>query len=105
MRIALLVAAAGVAVVALLLIRGTNAPAAESAAADRASTTGERALTRSQAIAIVEDRPLGYPPVTRVGAGIYLGLAAAVALVGFGLTIVVKRASRAYVLTDPDDDV
>ena len=68
-------------------------------------TIGERALTRSQAIAIVEGRPLGDPPVTRVGGGIYLGLTAAVVLVGFGLTIVVKRASQAYVLTDPDDDV
>lgn len=68
-------------------------------------TIGERALTRSQAIAIVEDRPLGDPPVTRVGIGIYLGLTAAVAVVGFGLTIVVKRASQAYALTDPDDDV
>jgi hypothetical protein len=68
-------------------------------------TIGERALTRSQAIAIVEDRPLGDPPLARVGGGIYLGLAAAAAIVGFGLTIVVKRASQAYVLTDPDDDV
>ena len=68
-------------------------------------TIGERALTRSQAIAIVEGRPLGDPPVTRVGGGIYVGLIAAVALVGFGLTIVVRRASQTYVLTDPDDDV
>lgn len=68
-------------------------------------TVGDRALTRSQAIAIVEDRPLGDPPVTLVGSGIYLGLAASVILVGFGLTIVVKRASQTYVLTDPDDDV
>jgi len=68
-------------------------------------TIGERALTRSQAIAIVEDRPLGEPPVTSVGGGIYLGLIAAAVLVGFGLTIVVKRASQTYVLTDPDDDV
>jgi hypothetical protein len=68
-------------------------------------TIGDRALTRSQAIAIVEDRPLGDPPVTLVGSGIYLGLAASVVLVGFGLTIVVKRASQTYALTDPDDDV
>ena len=65
----------------------------------------DRALTRSQAIAIVEDRPLGDPPVALVGSGIYLGLSAAVVLVGFGLTIVVKRASHAYVVADPDDDV
>jgi hypothetical protein len=65
----------------------------------------DRALTRSQAIAIVENRPLGEPPVTLVGSGIYLGLAAAVLLVGFGLTIVVKRASHAYVVPESDDDV
>jgi hypothetical protein len=65
----------------------------------------DRALTRSQAIAIVEDRPLGDPPVALVGSGIYLGLAAAVVLVGFGLTIVVKRASQTYVIPEPDDDV
>ena len=65
----------------------------------------DRALTRSQAIAIVEDRPLGEPPVAFVGSGIYLGLVAAVVLVGFGMTIVVKRASHAYAVADPDDDV
>jgi prepilin signal peptidase PulO-like enzyme (type II secretory pathway) len=68
-------------------------------------TIGERALTRSQAMAIVEGRPLGDPPPTGVGGGIHLGLTAAVVLVGFGLTIVVRRASQTYVLTDPDDDV
>jgi hypothetical protein len=65
----------------------------------------DRALTRSQALAIVEGRPLGDPPVTLVGSGIYLGLAAAVVIVGFGLTIVVKRASQAYVVPESDDDV
>jgi hypothetical protein len=65
----------------------------------------DRALTRSQAIAIVEDRPLGDPPVALVGSGIYLGLAAAGVIVGFGLTIVVKRASHAYVIPESDDDV
>lgn len=68
-------------------------------------TIADRALTRSQAIAIVEDKPLGAAPVTLVGSGIYVGLAAAAVLVGFGLTIVVKRVSQPYVLTDPDDDV
>ena len=65
----------------------------------------DRALTRAQAIAIVEDRPLGEPPVTLIGSGIYLGLAAATVLVAFGLTIVVKRASRPYVVSNVDDDV
>ena len=66
---------------------------------------GERAQTISQAFAIVENRPLAAAPATAVGVGIYLGLAASVILVLFGLTIVVKRASRPYVLTSPDDAV
>lgn len=65
----------------------------------------ERALTRSQAVAIVEGAPLGIPPVARVGVGILLGLAASVVLVCFGMTIVLKRASHAYVITTTDDDV
>jgi hypothetical protein len=65
---------------------------------------GEQALTVSQAIAIVENTPPGAPPTTLVGSGIYVGFAAA-ALVGFGLTIVVKRAATPYVLAEPDDDV
>ena len=68
-------------------------------------TIADRALIRSQAIAIVDGSPLGEAPITLVGSGIYLGLVAAVVLVGFGLTIVVKRASHAYVVADPDDDV
>jgi len=65
---------------------------------------GEQALTMSQAIAIVENTPVGDPPTTLVGSGIYLGLLAALILVGFGLTIVVHRA-RPYLVVDPDDDV
>ena len=68
-------------------------------------TVGERALTLSQAFAIVEDRPLGDAPPALVGSGIYVGFAASVVLVCFGLTIVVKRASHAYAVTTPDDDV
>ena len=68
-------------------------------------TVADRALTRSQAVAIVEDRPLEEAPPTLVGSGIYLGLVASTVIVGFGLTIVVRRASQAYVLVDPDDDV
>jgi hypothetical protein len=66
---------------------------------------GERALTISQAFAIVENTPLAAPPIAVVGFGLYLGLAASVILVGFGLTIVVKRASQPYVVASPDDDV
>ena len=68
-------------------------------------SVADRALTRSQAMAIVEDRPLDAVPDTIVGSGIYLGLVASGVIVAFGLTIVVKRASHAYALVDPDDDV
>ena len=68
-------------------------------------SVADRALTRSQAMAIVEDRPLGEVPDTLVGSGIYLGLVASSVIVAFGLTIVVKRASHAYAIVDPDDDV
>jgi hypothetical protein len=68
-------------------------------------TAGERALTISQAFAIVENTPMATAPDAAVGVGIYLGLVASVVLVGFGLTIVVKRASTAYVVTSADDDV
>jgi len=47
--------------------------------------------------------PAGGAPVTEVGIGIYLGLLAAVVLVGFGLTIVVKRVPRAYAVPEDDD--
>lgn len=66
---------------------------------------GERALTASQAVAIVEGTPPGAAPRALAGVGIYVGLAASVVIVGFGLTIVVKRGSRAYVVAEPDDDV
>ena len=64
-----------------------------------------RALTISQAVAIVEDAPMNNTPEARVGGGIYLGLAASIVLVGFGMTIVIKRASQPYVAAEPDDDV
>ena len=66
---------------------------------------GERALTVSQAFAIVENRPMGAAPTALVGSGIYLGLAASGVLVFFGLTIVIKRAAQPYVVVEPDDDV
>jgi hypothetical protein len=68
-------------------------------------TAGERALTISQAFAIVENTPMTDAPDARVGSGIYIGLVAACAIVGFGLTIVVKRVSKPYVVASPDDDV
>jgi hypothetical protein len=66
---------------------------------------GEQALTMSQALAIVENAPAAAIPTALVGSGIYVGLVAAAVLVGFGLTIVVRRASTPYIVTDPDDDV
>ena len=68
-------------------------------------TAGERALTTSQALAIVENTAVGRAPVAIAGSGIYLGIAASAVLVCFGLTIVINRASSAYVIADPDDDV
>ena len=65
----------------------------------------DRAMTRSQAIAIVESTPIGAPPTAEVGIGLYLGFAAALAIAGFGLTIVVKRASQPWAAVDPDDDI
>jgi hypothetical protein len=69
------------------------------------ATAGERALTVSEAFSIVEHTPMGAPPIASVGVGIYLGIAAAIALVGFGMTIVVRRAAVTYVVVSPDDDV
>ena len=68
-------------------------------------TAGERALTVSQAFAIVENTPMGAAPAALVGSGIYLGLAASGVLVFFGLTIVIKRAAQPYVVAEADDDV
>ena len=58
---------------------------------------------QSQARAIVEQIPVGADPVTSPGIGIYLGLLSATVLVGFGLTIVLKRVPQAYA-KDEDDD-
>jgi hypothetical protein len=66
---------------------------------------GARARTVSQAFAIVEDRPVGTVPTALAGSGIYVGLAASSVIVGFGLTIVVKRVSQPYTAADEDDDV
>jgi hypothetical protein len=68
-------------------------------------TIGERVLTRSQAFAIVEGRPVATAQATSIGTGIYVGLAASSVLVAFGLTIVVKRAAEPYVVAAPNDDV
>jgi hypothetical protein len=70
--------------------------------------TAERgARTWAQAVAIADGSSAANVPETHalVGSGIYLGLAAAVVIVCFGLTIVVKRVSQAYEVRESDDDV
>jgi|SRR5581483_5383619 len=62
----------------------------------------ETAWARAQAQAIVENTPPKEPPPTTVGMGIVLGLTASVVLVGFGMTIVIKKVPRAY--APPEDD-
>ena len=66
---------------------------------------GERAKTMAQAFAIVDDRPAAPAAEAVVGIGIYLGVAASLAIVAFGLTIVIRRAATVYVVAPPDDDV
>jgi hypothetical protein len=68
-------------------------------------SAGQLALTRSQALAIVENTPIDAEPTALTGFGIYLGLGAAAVLVAFGLTIVVKRVAKPYTVATPDDDV
>lgn len=69
------------------------------------NSVNRRVLSRVQAIAIVENTDPITPPRALVGSGIYLGLAAASAIVAFGFTIVIKRAARPYAVADPNDDV
>ena len=64
-----------------------------------------RVLSRARAIAIVENTDPITPPPALVGSGIYVGLAAAAAIVAFGFTIVVRRVARPYTVADPNDDV
>jgi hypothetical protein len=68
-------------------------------------TAGERALTISQAFAIVENTPVGSAPDAAVGSGIYIGLCASAIIVAFGLTIVIKRVQKPYTVVSADDDV
>lgn len=65
----------------------------------------EQAWARTQAIAIVDKINPGQAPEAATGLGVYLGLAGALLLVLFGLTIVIKRVSRPYALDDGNDDV
>jgi hypothetical protein len=64
----------------------------------------DRAWVDAQKSAIVYGLDARPPAETKTGAGIYLGAAASFVIVLFGLTIVVRRASRPY-LPPIDDDV
>jgi hypothetical protein len=68
-------------------------------------SAGERALTVAQAFAIVEGHAVGEIPTASAGSGIYVGLAASLIIVVFGLTIVVRRAQTPYTVVSADDDV
>ncbi len=68
-------------------------------------SAAERADLVSQAYAIVEHTEKAESPEALTGAGIYLGIAASVVIVLFGLTIVVKRVANPYAVQSADDDV
>ncbi|MCM3879142.1 MAG: hypothetical protein ND807_03440 [Vicinamibacterales bacterium] len=63
----------------------------------------DTAWARAQARAIVEGIPAAAVPKTTIGFGIYLGLVAAVVLVAFGLTIVIRKVPSPYAVPDDDD--
>ncbi len=63
----------------------------------------QHAWARAQALAIVDDVAAPPLPATSVGLGIYLGLAAALVLMLFGLTIVFKQAATPYAKPEDDD--
>lgn len=68
-------------------------------------SVGDRALSLSQADAIVEGTEVQKTPDAFIGAGIYVGTVASVIITLFGLTIVVKRVARPYAIASKDDDV
>lgn len=66
-------------------------------------SVAEQAWASAQAAAIVAGGPAAAVGVPTVGAGIYLGIAAAVVIVLFGFTIVIKKVARPYL--PPEDDL
>jgi hypothetical protein len=68
-------------------------------------SVADRALSQSQATAIVEGGDPDPTPDALIGAGIYVGTAAAALITLFGLTIVVKRVAQPYAVASQDDDV
>jgi hypothetical protein len=63
----------------------------------------EAAWARAQARAIVENVPAEQPRETVAALGIYLGMTAALVLIGFGLTIVIKKVPSPYPVKEDDD--
>jgi hypothetical protein len=63
----------------------------------------ETAWARAQAEAIVGGTPVQLPPPTAAGLGIYLGIAASIVLILFGLTIVIKQTPKMYAVSEDDD--
>lgn len=66
-------------------------------------SVSEQAWANAQASAIVRGGAAAAPGATTPGAGLYLGIAASIVVVLFGMTIVVKKAGRPY--APPEDDV
>ena len=66
-------------------------------------TVRDAAWAQARASEIVNGVPSGAPPDAIVGPGIYLATLAAITLVLFGLTIVVKRVPSAYAVPEDDD--
>jgi hypothetical protein len=66
-------------------------------------SVAEQAWASAEAAAIVAGSRAAAVDHPSVGAGIYLGVAASVVIVLFGLTIVLKTAARPY--APPEDDV
>jgi hypothetical protein len=66
-------------------------------------TVRDAAWAQAQASAIVSGVPAGAAPEATIGLGIYLGGVAAMVLVLFGLTIVIKRVPSAYAVSEDDD--
>lgn len=66
-------------------------------------TVAEQAWASAQASAILAGGRARAVGETSIGAGLYLGIAASIVIVLFGLTIVIKQASSPY--APPEDDV
>ena len=68
-------------------------------------SVADRALSLSQADAIVEGTEVQKTPDAFAGVGIYVGMFASALITLFGLTIVVKRVARPYAVASKDDDI